>query len=63
MAKRSGGMAADIEQGHYVATKAPSLNKGEFQQVGTFMDDGDMTTIVPKGISVNRKTDKTQIDE
>jgi hypothetical protein len=66
MARRtsSGSMTADIEVGgHYVATKAPSLSKGEFQQVGTFMDDGDMTSIVPRGISVNSKTDRTQIDE
>lgn len=63
MAKKSSGMAADIEQGHYVATKAPSYAKAEFQQIGTFMDDGDMRSTTPKGISVNQKTDRTQIDE
>ena len=47
--------------GHYDPTTAPRLKKGDFQQVGTFIDEGDMTTVEPKGISVNMKTGKTQV--
>lgn len=62
MAKMAKGMAARIEEGgHYDPTKAPSLRKGEFQAVGTFIDEGDMTTVEPRGISVNNKTGKTQV--
>ena len=63
MAKMSKGMAAPIEQGHYDPTKAPSLAKGQFQQVGSFIDEGDMTTVTPRGTSVNQKTGKLQNGE
>ena len=56
MAKMSKGMAAPMEQGHYDPTKAPRLAKGDFQQVGTFIDEGEMTTVSPRGTSVNSKT-------
>lgn len=49
--------------GHYAATKAPSLNKGQFQQVGTFIDEGDMNTVMPRGISVNSKSGTMQTGE
>ena len=56
------GMASPIMVGgHYDPTTAPRLKKGDFQQVGTFIDEGDMTTVEPKGISVNMKTGKTQV--
>lgn len=56
------GMSAPIDVGgHYDPTKAPSLKKGEFQAVGTYIDEGDMTTVEPMGTSVNRKTGKTQV--
>ncbi len=62
MAKMGKGMADRIEEGgHYAPSKAPSLKKGQFQQVGTFIDEGDMTTVEPRGISVNQKTGKTQV--
>lgn len=62
MAKTGKGMAATIaEGGHYDATSAPKLHKGEFVQVGTFIDEGDMTTVEPRGTSVNVKTGKTQV--
>jgi hypothetical protein len=64
MAKMAKGMASRImEGGHYEPAKAPSLMKGEFQAVGTFIDEGDMTTVMPKGTSVNVKTGKLQNGE
>ena len=62
MAKRT-GMAETIEQGHYVATPGPKLGKGTFDQVGTFIDEGEMTTTTPKATSVNVKTGKLQNNE
>lgn len=59
MAKRS-GMSEHIEQGHYISTPSPKLGKGTFDQVGTFIDEGEMTTIMPHGTSVNVKTGKLQ---
>ena len=62
MRDKKTGMSAPIaEGGHYDATSAPKLKKGMFQQVGTFIDEGDMTTVEPSGTSVNRKTGKTQV--
>ena len=64
MAKMAKGMADRIaEGGHYDATKAPALMKGDFQQVGTFIDEGAMTSVHPTGISVNSKTGKLQNGE
>ena len=63
MAKMGKGMAEPIEQGHYVPTKAPALMKGEFQMVGTFIDEGAMTSVHPSAISVNSKTGKLQNGE
>lgn len=63
MAQKGKGMAAPMEQGHYDPSKAPSLDKGQFQQVGTFVDEGDMTSVHPRGISVNSKTGKLQNGE
>jgi len=62
MAKRTEGkMSAPIAVGgHYEPSSSPSLAKATFQQVGTFTDEGDMTTIRPKGTSVNVKTGKLQ---
>jgi hypothetical protein len=62
MAKDGKGMAAPIAVGgHYDATSAPKPKKGEFAAVGTFIDEGDMTTVEPHGVSVNTKTGKTQV--
>ena len=62
MAKTGKGMAATIaEGGHYDPTSAPKMHKGEFTAVGTFIDEGDMTTVEPRGVSVNVKTGKTQV--
>ena len=63
MAKTGKGMAAPIEDGHYVPSSAPRMSKGEFQQIGTFIDEGAMTTENPSGISVNSKTGKLQNGE
>ena len=64
MAKMGKGMASRVEEGgHYEPTKSPRLAKGDFQQVGTFIDEGDMTTISPRGTSVNSKTGKLQNGE
>ena len=63
MAKMAKGMAERIDQGHHVATSAPALAKGQFQNVGTFIDEGDMTTIHPRGTSVNMKSGKLQNGE
>ena len=62
MAKKT-GMAENIEQGHYLSTPGPKLGKGTFDQVGTFSDEGEMTTITPKPTSVNVKTSKLQNNE
>ena len=62
MPKDGKGMAAPIaEGGHYDATSAPKMKKGTFAGVGTFIDEGDMTTVEPRGTSVNVKTGKTQV--
>ena len=64
MARMGKGMAERVEEGgHYSSSKAPSLKKGQFQQVGTFISEGDMTTVEPRGISVNQKTGKLQNGE
>lgn len=64
MAKMGKGMASRVEEGgHYDPTSAPKLMKGQFDQVGTFIDEGDMTTVTPRGTSVNQKTGKLQNGE
>lgn len=64
MAKKSGGMSAVVGcGGHHEPSNAPSLGKGQFQQVGTFIDEGDMNTTTPRGTSVNSKTGKLQNGE
>jgi hypothetical protein len=56
------GMAAPIEVGgHYDPTSAPKMKRGVFASVGTFIDEGDMTTVEPRGVSVNVKFGKTQV--
>ena len=62
MAKKT-GMSEMIEQGHYVPTPGPKLGKGTADLVGTFIDEGEMTTVTPKGTSVNVKTGKLQNNE
>ncbi len=62
MAKRS-GMSEHIEQGHYISTPAPTLGKGTFDQVGSFIDEGEMTSTKPMATSVNSKTGKLQNNE
>jgi len=58
------GMSSRVDVGgHYDTDKAPALRKGQFQQVGTFIGEGDLTTVMPKGISVNQKTGKTQVGD
>ena len=64
MAKMGKGMAERVDDGgHHVSTKAPALMKGEFQQVGTFIDEGSMTSVHPMATSVNSKTGKLQNGE
>jgi hypothetical protein len=63
MAKSKTGMSEALEQGHYVPSKAPALVKGDFQQVGTFIDEGAMTSVHPSAVSVNSKTGKLQNGE
>jgi hypothetical protein len=57
------GMSESIDQGHYLPTSAPKLGKGMFQQVGTFLDEGELTSTTPKATSVNVKTGKLQNGE
>ena len=57
------GMSENIDQGHFLPTSSPKLGKGKFDAVGTFIDEGDMTTVMPRGISVNMKTGKLQNGE
>lgn len=64
MAKMGKGMASRIEEGgHYEPSTAPGLKKGQFQQVGTMISEGDMTSVTPMGTSVNKKTDTLQNGE
>ena len=63
MARGRTGMSESMEQGHYISAPAPTLGKGTFQQVGTFLDEGELTTTHPKGTSVNVKTGKLQNGE
>ena len=56
-------MSEKMTQGHYIPTGSPKLGKGSFQPVGTFIDEGEMTTTAPKGTSVNMKTGKLQNGE
>ena len=56
------GMAAPIAVGgHYESSPVPKMKKGEFAAVGTFIGEGDMNTVEPRGVSVNEKTGKTQV--
>lgn len=62
MASNKSGMSAVVPVGgHHEASSAPKMKKGEFAAVGTFIDEGDMTTVEPRGTSVNQKTGKTQV--
>ena len=64
MAKMGKGMASRIDEGgHYESAPAPKLAKGQFEQVGTFIAEGDTTSIMPRGTSVNSKTGKLQNGE
>lgn len=56
-------MSENMEQGHYYPSTAARIGKGTFDQVGTFIDEGDMDTISPKGTSVNVKTGRLQNGE
>ena len=63
MAKDGKGMAAPIAVGgHHEVSIHPKMNKGEYVAVGTFIGEGAFTTVEPRGISVNQKTGKTQLD-
>jgi hypothetical protein len=64
MAKMGKGMASRVEEGgHYEPSSAPKLAKGQFEQVGTFISEGEMTSVSPRGTSVNVKTGKLQNGE
>lgn len=64
MAKMGKGMASRVgEGGHYEPAMAPKLAKGDFQEVGTFIAEGDMAMLMPRGTSVNQKTGKLQNGE
>lgn len=43
-------------EGHGENSNPPSVKKGKFEAIGTFMDTGAMTSTFPKGISPNVKT-------
>ena len=58
------GMADTIGMGgHHIPTKAPALPKGTFQAVGTFIDEVEMTSVNPRGTSVNQKSGTMQTGE
>jgi len=64
MAKKMSGMSAIVGcGGHHEPTSSPKLLKGQFDQVGTFTDEGDMTTVTPRGTSVNTKSGNLQNGE
>ena len=43
-------------EGHGENSNPPSVRKGKFEAVGTFLDTGAMTSTFPKGTSPNVKT-------
>lgn len=43
-------------EGHGENSKPPSVRKGKFEAVGTYIDSGAMTSTFPKGIGPNVKT-------
>ena len=42
------GMSERSTQGHYIPTPAAKLGKGRFQPVGTFIDEGELMTTMPR---------------
>jgi hypothetical protein len=63
MAKQGKMSSTVAEGGHYEASSAPGLKKGQFQQVGTFIGQGEMTSVTPRGTSVNSKSGTLQNGE
>jgi len=59
--KKTGMSARISEGGHFEPSSAPKLKKGQFQPVGTYVGEGDMMSVEPRGVSVNQKTGKTQV--
>jgi len=49
--------------GHYIATDAPKLPKGEFQPVGTYINQMSDATSNHKGIGVKVNTGTMQTGE
>ena len=43
-------------EGHGDPSSAPSVRKGKFEAIGTYVDTGAMTSTFPKGIGPNVKT-------
>lgn len=43
-------------EGHGENSMPPSVKKGKFEAIGTFIDSGAQTTTFPKGIGPNVKT-------
>ena len=43
-------------EGHGENSTPPSLKKGKFEAIGTFIDSGAMTTTFPKALGPNMKT-------
>lgn len=43
-------------EGHGETSKPPSVKKGKFEAIGTYVDSGAMTSTFPKGIGPNVKT-------
>ena len=55
MASKKESPSSEYE-GHGENSRPPSVKKGEFCAIGTYIDDGAMNSTFPKGISPNVKT-------
>lgn len=47
---------SSMYEGHGESSTPPSVRKGKFEAVGTYLDSGAMTSTFPKGTSPNVKT-------
>jgi hypothetical protein len=63
MAKKTGMSETIAEGGHYIKTDAPRLPKGEFQQVGTYINEMSDAVTNHKGIGVKVNTGTMQTGE
>ena len=57
------GMSEKSRRGIIYVLLGAKLGKGKVDTVGTFIDEGELMTTMPRGTSVNVKTNKLQNGE